>query len=146
MKKIFTLIVLVMIAASCNKQSGPEGVLSEYINKFLSKRMSKREVLEYLGKDLKKSITEMNDVEYNAYLDKNSFEKRSFRILHQSCTDTKCNITYVVKYRQKTLASGEYNVDVKKIAELQKIDELWKITDIENSKTFIEAKKSIDIR
>ncbi len=135
---LFTLL-------GCDRKNTPEDVLSSYINRFLSEKMSKSEVLEYLGKDLKESIANMDDVEYSAYLEKNSFQKRSFRILLQSCDGDMCNITYVVKYRQKTLAKDEYNVDVKKIAKLEKIDGVWKITDIENSKTYIEAKKAIDI-
>lgn len=146
MIKVIGFICLCVLVVSCDKKSEqPEDVLSNYVTQFLSKSLSKNDAISHLGKNLKTSIEEMDEAEYSSYLEKNSFEKRSFRILLKNCNELKCQMTYVVKYRQKTLATKEYNVDVKKIAQLEKIEEEWKITDIENVKTFIDAKNPIDI-
>jgi len=143
--KILPLIYICFLIVGCDKNDQPEDVLSTYVGQFLSKSLTKDDALSYLGGELKASIEQMDDSEYSSYLEKNSFKKRSFRILLKNCDEVKCQITYIVKYRQKTLATDEYNIDVKKIAQLEKLEEEWKITDIESIKTFIDAKKAIDI-
>ena len=43
-------------------------------------------------------------------------------------------------------SKGESLIEVRKIFELVKINEDWRIKGIENIKTYIESKKSIDIK
>ncbi len=146
MIKLLILINVCFFLVGCEKNDQPEDVLSSYIEQFLSKSLSKSEALELLGKELKESVAQMDDSDYSGYLERNSFKKRSFRIILKNCHEDKCHITYILKYRQKTLDTKEYNIDIKKIAQIEKIEDQWKITDIENLKTFIDAKNSIDVQ
>ena len=75
------------------------------------------------------------------------YRKRNFKIISEKCSEEKCFMTYVLEYDVLTAQkTRDFVSEVKKIAELQRINQEWKIANIDNIKTFIDATTPIDVK
>ncbi|MBP5297185.1 MAG: hypothetical protein J6Y94_07645 [Bacteriovoracaceae bacterium] len=71
-------------------------------------------------------------------------KKKKFKITLQKCTPRQCFITYIIQYDVQEVKVTDFAIEAKKIAELRLVDGHWKVADIVNQKTYIEAKQSIN--
>jgi hypothetical protein len=137
---------LLFLTLGCfNSDSNPELLLEDFINKRLSNSADKEYLLTVTAGKLKSALVEMDE---NAITESNelkSFEKESFKVTHKQCTKVQCFITYVLKYKNINKTDNhKTSSEVKKIAELQFIDEGWKIVEVTNVKTYFEMSDVIN--
>ncbi len=64
--------------------------------------------------------------------------------------EDRCTLTYIIKYKLVEKDDTEakernYNSEVKKVATLVRSEDIWKISDVSNVKTFIDGKDAIEV-
>lgn len=143
MNKLIIAFASILLAISCTKKLGPEETLREFIDYRFTSNQSAEKIMSFLDGDILEETQEMKDEELKQFLETEKFKKNSFRVVHSNCNADKCFLTYVLKYVE-TKEEEKSETEVKKIAELRKVDEnTWKIFDITNVKTYIENKETI---
>jgi len=90
-------------------------------------------------------ISEMSEEDLEKFLDVKDLKKRKLKVLIKNCEEEICYLTYVLKYVQGADIPKDFTVEVKKIAQINKVDKKWLLADVSNVKTFIEAKKELKI-
>jgi hypothetical protein len=130
---------------SCNVQKGPDASLKSFINYRFSASQDKDGTLAYTTGVLSDRINAMTDEEYSEYKNNSEYSKRKYRVNLSKCTENQCFITYTLSIIKKGDSGPSAIVDIKKIAELKKVEEKWKVADVNNVKTYIESKQPIDV-
>ena len=137
MKLLFGLLLLACI--SCNKgASTPEGLIKMFVKDSVSSSLDREYFETYTTGSLLNSIADLSDEE----LEKSELSALSgvkVDILTKSCQSDICNITYIVSYDTNSDTKKSFETEVKKLAEVQKVGENWKIASIKNLKTFHES-------
>jgi len=130
---------------SCNSQKGPDETLRNFVNYRFSSSQDKEKTLSYTTGSLNEELAKMSDEDYNTFADINDYKKRKLKINLKKCAEDQCFITYTLSFYKKDAKEKTASVEVKKIAELSKTEDGWKIADVNNVKTYIESKKVIDV-
>lgn len=141
----FAVIFLSLFIFSCTKKSSPERTLQDYVEYRFTSSQEKEDLLDMTTGTLYERINDMEEDELKKFLTGDSLQKRRLKILLKNCQDTKCFLTYILTYTQGKGNPKDFGVEVKKIAQIDKVGESWKISDVSNVKTYIEAKKDLEI-
>lgn len=140
------MLTILVILLSCTKSANtPEGLLKMYVNDITSSKVDKDYYLKYTTGRLKESISSMSDEEIESLSKASKLSKVRVEIVKSLCQEVKCSITYIISYKSETSDSVTFSTEVKKIAQLVKEEEQWKIESVVNSKTYHESEKAIDI-
>jgi hypothetical protein len=142
--KIIFLLSLILIA--CSKQPNtPEAVLESFIQSRFKTSMTKEKMLTVAHGDFAKSLEEMNEIDFQKFSELDGLRFKKFSIIRKICPNQiKCHLTYNLQYETlNSLSKREVLTDVRKVAELDKIDDIWKISSITNIKTFHEGEEII---
>lgn len=147
MHHISILLLAISLLTSCTKTNDPEIALKEYVDlRFSNENISRNDVLKRTSGTLQQQISNMSDDEFTKFQTKN-LKKRAFRILSTKCAKDECFVTYSIKYDTFDNSDGKvFTSEIKKIAQLQKENNEWKIVDVNNIKTFHDSKKALEIK
>lgn len=138
-------IVVALLVTSCFKEKGAEETLSAFVKERFEGALDRNEMADYLSGQMQESILAMEEEEFEKFSDLSKLKKKRFEITHSNCSEAKCFITYIVSYDQHGDSSKEYRVDNKKIAEMMKEENSWKIENVTNVKTYIDSEKALEI-
>lgn len=141
--KIFCSLIVCFILVNCSKKFGPEGILKKYIENRFEQNPSKDELLSTLTGKMFAELDGLSDEDFQKFYTNVKYKKRKFKILRKRCTGNQCFITYYIAYLDYSESKKGVKTEVKKIAELSKIDDDWKIADVSNIKTYFEANDPI---
>ncbi len=144
MRKLL-FIVAALLLSGCFKEKGAEETLSNFVKERFSGSLDRNEMGDYLSGQMKDSILSMEEEEFEKFSDLSKYKKKIFKIVHANCSEAKCFITYLISYDQYGESTKDYRVDNKKIAEMIKIESAWKIENVTNVKTYIDAENALDI-
>ncbi|MDH5581764.1 MAG: hypothetical protein OEY33_07640 [Bdellovibrionales bacterium] len=137
--KIYLVLVLLAII-SCSFDSGPEKALKNFINYSISDDQERSYYMENTTGNMLSFYNKLNDEEFEE-VKKTGIERiKRIEINLSKCSETNCSITYTLKYTKDKGSENEADSEVRKIAELEKQEGIWKIADVLNIKTYIEAK------
>ncbi|MCO4794666.1 MAG: hypothetical protein KC493_13190 [Bacteriovoracaceae bacterium] len=139
------LLSFMFVFSSCTKKGNSEDVLKGYVKYRFSPTQSKDELLGRTTGTLNDKITEMNEEAFKDFVSMEKFKMRKFEINLKRCSEDQCFITYTLSYDQYQDGKRQYENEVKKIAEIRKIEESWKIADVSNVKTYIDSKEEITV-
>lgn len=137
------LIMSLIVLVSCQKESSPEGALNKLISTRFSSS-SRSDVMEVVTGNLKAQLESMDDEKIEHFLDSEGLKKRKLKITLKNCEKDKCFLTYILKYNDSRPQGSKFEIEVKKIAQIEKIDETWFVSDINNLKTYIDSKDPIE--
>ncbi len=140
-----SLLVLFIFAGCFNNADTPEAAIVDFVNASLDKVVSKSDVLDRTTGKMKLSIESMTDSEFESYANLKDFKKESLKIISKSCQEKKCYVTYSVGYKQLKGSKTGWMSEIKKIAEVLRVDGKWLISDVTNIKTYHESGEPIDI-
>jgi len=139
MRYLFLMVLLFL--SSCNQQKDPKHLVKEFVTASFDHNLGNEVLKKYLTEDFFNKITqseELNKQKINADL-------VSYSMVQSSCEEAKCSVMYVIIFDQKD-ADKKSRVEVKKQAQLVKVEDQWLISDVQNLKTFIEVKEPIGIQ
>jgi hypothetical protein len=145
MFKYVLLLSALLFTTSCFKEKGAAETLRTYIEGRFQGKFDRLEIAEFLNGPIKEDIKKMSDEDFDKYSDLSNLKKKKFKVTHQNCSIDKCFITYLISYDQLKGAKDFFRVDSKKIAEMTKIEDSWKIEKVTNVKSYLESKVPIDI-
>lgn len=141
-------ILLMVIVVGCSKSiKTPEGLLVKFSEDITSSNMDRDYYYEYTAGKMKEEIEALSDEDFEAYRDLSRVKNAKIEILKKNCSDDKnCTLTYIIKYDQKGLEKegGGFKSEVKKVANLVQVEEVWKVSDVSNIKTYHESIKPIN--
>jgi hypothetical protein len=143
--KNLLFVLIFLLPFSCTKKSTPEKTLQEYVDYRFKSSQERDDLLEMTTGSLKERISDMEEEELKKFLTSGTLEKRKLKILLKNCEDTKCFLTYILTYNQGAGNPKDFGIEVKKIAQLDKVGESWKLSDVSSVKTYIEAKKDLEV-
>lgn len=144
--KIILLILSLVAIISCDKGAKtPEGLLQMYVKDLTSKSVTKDDYEKYTTGKLWERVADLDEEDFKKFIDLSRVKNPQMRITNKSCQASSCTITYILKYNVTDKDNAEFKSEVKKIAILEKFEDIWKIADVSNVKTFIDAKSSINI-
>lgn len=146
MKSLLTIVSAILLISGCKKNSDPEAALREFIDYRFSSKQSFEGILERTTGKLFGRLSEMSTEDQEKFLKSDQIHKGKLRVNHRNCQPTVCYLTYTLGYKQGTSDKKDFAIEVKKIAEVVKMDnDSWKISDINNVKTYIESKENIEV-
>ncbi len=146
MKKTILYFLALSMMISCQETRGPDETLRNFITYRFAGRQEISKVKSYLTGKLLDKVSLFTQKEQESFLDTKGLSNKGFKILLRKCSDTLCNITYQLKYAKSDQGKTDFLGEVKKIAELTLIGESsWKISNIEEVKTYFEYKKALDL-
>ena len=143
--KYLLFVLLFVLSFSCTKKSTPEKTLQDYVDYRFQSSQERDDLLEMTTGSLYERISDMEEEELKKFLTGGMLKKRRLKILLKNCQDTQCFLTYILTYSQGAGNPKDFGVEVKKIAQINKVGESWKISDVSNVKTYIEAKKDLEV-
>jgi hypothetical protein len=141
----FIGLSFLLIFTSCTKKTNSEDVLKGYVKYRFSPTQSKDVLLDKTTGSLNERITAMTEEEFKEFVSMEKFKMRKFVINLKRCSDDQCFITYTLSYDQYQDGQRTYETEVKKIAEIRKVEETWKIADVSNVKTYIDSKEELKL-
>ena len=140
----FFLVVLFLVSCSYSPES-PEGLIKMFIKDTSTKSVDREYYERYTTGDLLEAANSIND-EVLENTKMANVKKAETKIINSKCESSKCIVTFIVDYTYQFKDEGtkSYKNEVKKIAEVEKVDGEWKIGSVTNLKTYIEAQEPID--
>jgi hypothetical protein len=132
------------------KKKGPEATLKAYIDNRFSSEVEKDDFKNFFAGEL---LAEMEGLDEKSIADINAIKgqkKKSFKINFKRCDEQKCFLTYTLVYDtfakaavpedSENVHQNNVRVKVKKIAELRKTEDVWRIFGISDIKTLYDYK------
>ena len=144
----FILLLLLALMVSCRKEKTAENALIDFISYRFQENQSRDALLEKTHGRFKDLIAGMDEVEFKKFASVDRLQKQSFKIVLENCKADICFITYTLSYvdfKDDKKREAKFNIDVKKIAKIERQDENWLISDVQNVKTYINSKEKINI-
>lgn len=142
-KNLVKSLLLVSLSACFEADNSASGSLRSFIKKTTSS-LSQSSYADYADGQLLDSINAMSEEEFKQYQEQSNVKNVRVEILSESCKKTTCTITYITKFQTKTSDGSMYNSEVRKIADLVKAEDRWKVTAVKNVKTYLEAKEGLN--
>ncbi len=144
--KLFIIVCSLFSLLSCSKKVGPQDFLRDFIDYRFSSKLTYEGLLEMTDGALKERIMNLSEEDKVAYLKTDHLKFKKVRMDLITCIEDKneCNITYTISYDQLKNGTVDVSAEVKKIAQLKKVEEKWKIVEVDEVKTYFESKNSIN--
>jgi hypothetical protein len=106
--------------------------------------VTRSSILEKVTGKMKMNLEHVTDEDFKQFADLTNVERDSFKVLSKSCQENTCFLTYAISYKTKHNDKAAFTSEVKKIAELSKVDGKWFIADVTNIKTYHEGLEAIN--
>jgi len=143
-KNVLKVLLLVSLCSCFEGNDTATGSLRNFVKRVSANSLSQEDYSDYAQGDLLDSILAMDEEEFKSYQEQSTLDGVQLDILSENCSKTNCTITYLTKYTSKTSDGSSYNSEVRKIAELEKFDEAWKVISVQNVKTYLEAQEGLN--
>lgn len=141
--KMKSLILILLLLASCTKKESAEDVLAAFIKYRFNSYQDKPMLVEMTTGLLNEKISDMDEETFKLFTSTSDLKMRKYKVILSKCSEESCYLTYTLSYDESDEQGRKYETEIKKIAELSKVDDRWKISDVTNVKTFIDAKRPI---
>lgn len=140
-----SLLTLCALLFACNGPDTPEAALRDFIHYRFKGSFEREKVLEKATGELYGRIEAMDDQEFTEFSRDNLSDSFSLKILLSKCEESKCFLTYTLAYDMNETTDASAEMEVKKIAELHRVEKTWKVADVSELKTFIQMNNQLDI-
>lgn len=148
MKMFFMICLFVFVA--CDKGSKtPEGLVKKFVEEATSTKLDMDFFKANTTGPLLESVEKLETEEFQELLTASraklsKVKKPRVEISNKVCAGEKCTLTYIVKYDYETKTDGTFESEIKKVATVIKEKEYWKVSEVNNVKTYYNAQKPID--
>jgi uncharacterized membrane protein len=143
-KLIYVLSFLVIFG--CTKGADtPEALIKTFVKDVATKKIDREYYQKYTTDKFLAVVEDQSDEELEKNSRMSGVKEVKVKILSKNCDGPKCIVTYTVSYTTETKEDSNFKSVVKKIAEVVKVDDYWKLSNLRNLKTFHESNKAIDV-
>lgn len=144
------VFILVLLWTSCVGRKSAEERLNQYLDLRLSGNHGREEIMDFLTGEMRDDISNMSDEEFGMFSALQIKKVKDINIIKKNCKTEVCFLTYTFKYSRSVFDANpqtdrDVDVEVKKVAKLEVDEEKWKISAIDNTKSFVRFNKPIDI-
>lgn len=146
MKIILFLLLLVSFVGCKEDATTPEGLLNKFVVDITTKKLDRDYFDKYTTGKMLESIEQLNEDEFEKFSNLANAKDPKIEVSKKNCSDSRCSLTYVVKYDYHIKKQKEFKTEVKKLATLVKDGEIWKIEEVSNLKTYHEATNPINVQ
>lgn len=142
---VLRFLICIFLLQGCfpRKALKPEEALKEFISYRFSEGQTKEKLLDLTTGDMNAKIQSLTDEQFKSFINTSIYRLKSVKVVLKSCTTTTCSITYILSYN-KIKGDSQLN-EIKKIAELELVNESWKIKDVSTVKTYFESTVPIEV-
>ncbi|TDJ04641.1 MAG: hypothetical protein E2O68_07860 [Deltaproteobacteria bacterium] len=140
MIKIFFLLFFV---CSCMAPEGPEQALRNFINYRFSGDQTREKLLDMSAGNLQAQIEVLDEESFAKIYKVSDIKLKRVKINLKNCNEESCSITYTLSFSTLRKGNEIFRSEVKKIADMVKVDGSWKVSDVTNIKTYIDSKEPI---
>ena len=134
-----------MLIVACTKgATTPEGLIRTFVNDVSTKKMDIDYFEKFTTGELLESIQTVGVENYENDTRMKSVTGAEVEILSKNCESSTCIVTYIVKFNTKNPDEGKFKSEIKKIAEVKREGDFWKLSKVTNLKTFHESYKAIN--
>lgn len=139
-------LILLLLLIGCSKDfSKPDEMVTHYFSEITSKKVSRDFFSKYTTGNLEESILGMSDDEFELFTTSNLAQRVSINITNENCLGNICNLTVILKYSTTNQDNERVDSEIKKIVELERVEEYWKVSKMSNIRTFHEGKSPIHV-
>ena len=142
----YILVALLVFQSCTDGDIGPEGTLREYVNYRFGKNQNKEKLLEKTTGELFQDLSNLSEEALNALVNSEKYQRGSLKINLKKCSQNRCHITYTLKIVKKKDKRQDFEIEVKKIAQIDREGKIWKISKISELKSYFSTDKSIDVK
>ena len=136
-------IIILFLVYSCVSSEGPEQALKKFVNYRFSSNQNREKLLEMSAGNLKAQIEVLDEESFNKVYKEQNLKLKKYKINLKNCSEETCSITYTLSFSTLKGKDETFRSEVKKIAEMVKIEGSWKVIDVTNVKTYIDSKEPI---
>lgn len=144
MKNILIVFILILNVACTKGAKSPEGLIKMFAKDLATKNLDMDYYEKFTTGEMLSQIKEMGEEEFEKNTRMVNVTDVKVEILSKNCEGNKCVVTYSAKYKTKNKEEGTFGSEVKKIAEVIKEEEFWKMAKVTNLKTFHESNQAIN--
>ena len=149
MKRFLCLLLISTVFSCFNKveeeRNDPESVLKSYIKYRFSKDQSKEDLLRRTTGQLYTDLDKFSEEDLRKIVSKYSARQGKLVINLKKCEEARCYITYTLKFDQFDGHTKAFRVEVKKIAQIDLVNEVWKIAKISDIKSHFRSYQDINV-
>lgn len=144
MKNLFLLIFMLAIVSCTKGAKSPDGLVKMFAKDIATKKLDMDYYEKFTTGEMWSQIQDMGEEEFEKNTRMVNVTDVKIKILNKICEGSKCVITYNAQYKTKNKEEGNFESEVKKIAEVQQDGEFWKVAKVTNLKTYHESNKAIN--
>lgn len=144
MKNLVSLALVLMVVSCTKGAKSPDGLVKVFAKDIATKKLDMDYYEKFTTGEMWAQIQEMGEEDFSKNTRMVNVTDVKIRILSKTCESSNCVVTYTAKYKTKNSEEGEFESEVKKIAEVQQDGEYWKMAKVTNLKTFHESNKPIN--
>lgn len=144
MKNMLFLLVLVISFSCTNGAETPEGLIEMFVKDVSTKKIDRDYYQKFTTGKFLEVVESLSDEDLEKNERMAGVDDVSVKIISKSCQDDKCVLTYIVKYNTNSKEDKSFASEVKKVAEVVKSGEDWKLSDLRNMKTYHESEEAIN--
>jgi hypothetical protein len=138
-------LVFVLLFSCSFSDDNAEKVLTTYVNaRFEGKTVD--DVKDSLTEDFYKSVQDAGSEEREKIWILDNLKLKTFKVLSSNCSEENCQITYYISYYTHSNGKNDFLTETKKIAEMKKVNNLWKIAGVTHIKTFHDSLNDIEVK
>ncbi len=146
MKISLLVVILSTFVIGCDRGAKtPEGLIRMFVNDLSNTQVEKSYFEKYTTGKVWDSVADLNEEDFNKFANHKKTKNAKVKILNKNCEIAKCTLTYIVSYSLSGANKSDFKSEVKKAAVLVKDGDIWKISEVANIKTFLEATNAIDV-
>ncbi len=142
--KLITILAAITLFGACTKKLGPDETLQKIVRMSLDGTMDREDILGLTTGELNAALSDLDDEEMQKYLKLEGAKRDSFKINLSNCENSKCFLTYTLKYDRMQDGIKTFEVELKKIAEMTKVEERWLLSDVTDVKTYYQSEVPIE--
>lgn len=135
---LLKLSLIALLLVSCSKKNDPDYVFRQFMGEDKG-APTKNEMISLSTGKMKEYLENMSDENFKDTLGKDFAQDARIKIKNRSCDQTKCSFTYSTVYESKENGQKTFDIESKKTAYLVKIEEGWKIEDIDTIKSYYQG-------
>ena len=139
------IVTLLLVSFGCQKKNNTaEEALHNFVDLHVGKVIKKEKMASLVTGKLLEQLEGLPTEDFEQLVDMSNIKKGSVKIITKSCSEVKCTLTYTISYDTMSDNKKVFETEVRKIAEIELVEDEWLISDVSNVKTYHDSLEPIN--